>query len=327
MKKAKKAIILLLSCTILYSCSKEEVALSNGNDSSQESTTEEYTPRWNSVIDNSIPDNGPIFIGSKYLGVQNFPCISTPPSLYVGAVFPESSFATTFDKECTKPKHKINLTFDFSNPFLAEITPQWIEYLKMMKNVQVSDEWKQNNQSGCKFQPYRIRTADLKSLQDIETLLADNACFGKALEEIIKQKIQPSRDLHYTLGEIVFKGFTVTMDIPANGIFADSPTETEDLIYIRSLTYGATAYFVITSKQSYKEVQDFLKAFPHGRGNLKEAQIVLLTSSDIQQQATVSYSFDSLASFLKEPMDNYQYGYPILCSGYRVKDNAQYTIL
>lgn len=54
-----------------------------------------------------------IFIGNQYIGVQRWECLATPPHIYVGATFPKSSFATTFDRENIDKKHPIDLTFNF----------------------------------------------------------------------------------------------------------------------------------------------------------------------------------------------------------------------
>ena len=40
------------------------------------------------------------------------------------------------------------------------------------------------------------------------------------------------------------------MDVPSKSIFINEPSSLEDLVYIRSLTYGVTAYFVVASEKS-----------------------------------------------------------------------------
>lgn len=58
-------------------------------------------------------------------------------------------------------------------------------------------------------------------------------------------------------------------------------------------------------------------------GVLNKSQIILLTVSDINQEAEVKATFNDLNSFLKNPfMNGNTYGYPIYCKGVYVKDNS-----
>ncbi len=59
----------------------------------------------------------------------------------------------------------------------------------------------------------------------------------------------------WTIGEIRFTGFTVSMDVPEKGIFTNELQPENGLVYVRSLTYGSTAYFVIGSDLPYSEVR------------------------------------------------------------------------
>ena len=47
------------------------------------------------------------------------------------------------------------------------------------------------------------------------------------------------------ISEVIFKGFTISMDVPSDGLFIAPPSSLEELVYIRTLTYGVTAYFVM----------------------------------------------------------------------------------
>ena len=68
--------------------------------------------QWDTLIDDSKNDDE-FFIGNQYIGVQRWECLATSPHIYVGATFPKSSFATTFDRENIDKKHPIDLTFNF----------------------------------------------------------------------------------------------------------------------------------------------------------------------------------------------------------------------
>ena len=56
------------------------------------------------------------------------------------------------------------------------------------------------------------------------------------------------------------------------------------------------------------------------KGVLHNSKIILLTTSDINQEAEVKATFNDLNNFLKNPfMGGKIYGYPIYCTGFYVK--------
>ncbi|MGR4858290.1 hypothetical protein ABLT32_04275 [Bacteroides pyogenes] len=67
-------------------------------------------------------------------------------------------------------------------------------------------------------QPHRARMAEIKSYEDIEKAFPDNIRFGKAIKEIVAQAYG-EKHKNLSIGEVVFKNFTVSMETPANGIF------------------------------------------------------------------------------------------------------------
>lgn len=92
------------------------------------------------------------------------------------------------------------------------------------------------------------------------------------------------------------------MDVPSDGLFIAPPSSLEELVYIRTLTYGVTAYFVIASNNSYQNVLEAFKT--HLWMNiiipmvpLHESQIILLTISDINQEASIKLTFNDLNRF------------------------------
>ena len=93
------------------------------------------------------------------------------------------------------------------------------------------------------------------------------------------------------ISEVIFKGFTISMDVPSDGLFIAPPSSLEELVYIRTLTYGVTAYFVIASNNSYQNV------YYNPNGTLHESQIILLTISDINQEASIKLTFNDLNRF------------------------------
>lgn len=102
----------------------------------------------------------------------------------------------------------------------------------------------------------------------------------------------------------------------------------ENPVYIRSVTYGKTAYFVIESQYSYKEVEEAVKSklslgnAAKGTEILKNSTITLFVVSDNRQTANVYTSFQNLDKFLETPFNEHLYGYPIYCQGVYTKDNT-----
>lgn len=280
---------------------------------------------WDTFIDDSREDD--IDISSKYIGVQGWWDNANPPYIYIGAVFPESSFATSFDKEVTNKKQPINLFFNFPKPYMAMMNDvRRIEYLKVIKEAIESKEYQSFKYPA---RPYIARLTELKSLDDIELCIDDNKSFANTLKKIGNQEFDSNNVVSYCLGKVIFKGFTVSMDIPEKGIFVENPSNENNLVYMRSLTYGTSAYFLIASKYSYNEIVSSLKGpFINKQENekiLKNSQIILLTVSDIRQTADISNSFEDLQNYLNNPfIDGKTYGYPIYCKGQYVKDNSAF---
>ena len=84
------------------------------------------------------------------------------------------------------------------------------------------------------------------------------------------------------------------MDVPSNGLFINEPTSSEKLIYIRSLTYGVSAYFIVASEAPYKEVLTAFKdSFMDDYNNPKGVYTVLDFMSKItrylQEKAKRNY--------------------------------------
>lgn len=287
-----------------------------------------FSPQWTALIDNSRDENN-FVIDTKYLGIQGSACLATAPYLYVGATFPASTFATSFDKEIADEKQSIDLIFDFPNPYITCMeVPKGNEYLKKIKDAIRSEEYQTYT---FPKRPYIVKFAELESLSNIKSCFPDNQDFGNTLEKIGLQKFDMEHIKSLCIGKIVFKGFTISMDIPSKSIFINEPFSSEDLVYIRSLTYGTTAYFIIVSEKSYQDVlsafkSSFMDDYNNLKGTLHKSQILLLTISDINQEAEVKVTFNDLNNFLKDPfMSGKTYGYPIYCKGFYVKNNEIFT--
>ncbi len=203
-----------------------------------------------------------------------------------------------------------------------------IEYLKVFKEAIKSKEYQSFIYP---TRPYIAKLAELKSLDDIELCIDDNKSFSNTLTKIGNQEFDLNNVVSLCLGKVIFKGFTVSMDIPEKGIFVKNPSNEDSLVYMRSLTYGTSAYFLIASKYSYNEVVSSLRGpFINKQENekvLNDSQIILLMVSDIRQTADISKSFEALQNYLNNPfMNGETYGYPIFCKGQYVKDNSIFLL-
>lgn len=292
-----------------------------------EDKTINTSPQWDILIDES--NDYEIDISSRYLGIQGWWCNANPPRIYVGAVFPKNTFATSFDKEIMEKKKNINLYFNFQDPYITYLDDARLnKYLKKMNDAISSKEYEKHR---FPKRPYIAKLAELKNLNDLWYCIDDNDDFAKTLIEIGKQDLDLKDIESLCVGKVVHKNFTVSMDTPENGLFIETPSNLNELVFVRSLTYGTSAYFLIASRFNYQEVLSALKG-PYLEEKqreevLKESQIILLTVTDIRQTANISKSFNELQNYLNNPFTNeptYAYGYPIFCQGQYAKDNSLY---
>lgn len=130
------------------------------------------------------------------------------------------------------------------------------EYLQKIKEALKSKEFQSYTSPQ---RPYIIKFAELKSLSNIENCFPYNKEFGNALKKIAQQEFNMKNIKSLCISEVIFKGFTISMDVPSDGLFIAPPSSLEELVYIRTLTYGVTAYFVIASNNSYQNVLEAFK--------------------------------------------------------------------
>lgn len=279
---------------------------------------------WDNIVCNQVSSND-LFIGSQYLGIQNWDCIGDPPQIYPSAVFPDKTFAKSFDKEVNETKRPITLYTDFSNPFISTIKqPSGVTYQHFVKDLIKSEEYESNNQPHL----HLYRLANIISVENLSKIFPDNGKLVKTLEDIVKQKVNVKQFQNWIVGEVVFKGFSVTMDAPGQkGLFENSNIQTKGLVYIRSMTYGATAYFIMGSNLPYDEVKTLLSTpsiVDNAKEKLSESAIILISNSSVDQNATLSTSFEALNTFIESPYTKGSYGYPIYCTGCYLDDNRYF---
>ncbi len=115
------------------------------------------------------------------------------------------------------------------------------------------------------------------------------------------------------------------MEIPHAGIYINNDTAEKGLVYVRSITYGASAYFVIGSDLSFTDIKGMLTSWSKSDRNeskLKDISFTIFTNSSLGQNATIHHSFESLNAFLNNPYAENDYGYPIYCTGCYLEDNS-----
>lgn len=276
---------------------------------------------WDNIVYNQLSANE-IFIGSQYLGIQNWDCIGNPPQIYPSAVFPETTFAKSFDKEVNEAKRPISLYTDFSNPVVSTIKqPSGATYRRFVKDLIKSEEYESNKLPHL----HLYRLANISSVENLSKIFPDNGKLAKTLEDIVKQRVNVEQFQNWIVGEVVFKGFSVTMDAPGQeGLFENSNIQTKGLVYLRSITYGATAYFIMGSNLPYDEVKTLLSApsiVDNAKEKLSKSAVILISNSSIDQNATLSTSLESLNTFIENPYTKGSYGYPIYCTGCYLDDN------
>ncbi len=311
-----------MACLSIVSCSNDEPIPNKINDETvSESNKNPNTVVWDTIVCNQLSKNE-TYIGANYLGIQNWDCNGNPPEIYLGAVFPESSFGNIFDREVTGSKNPILAFTDFSDPFISTIeNPSGTNYNKFIKQVIRSDEYNTSK----KPQLNLFRIANIKNLDLLSTLFTYNKDFAKTIKEVVEQDESFDHVKNWTIGEIIYKGFNVTMDIPENGIFINKDISEKGLVYVRSITYGASAYFVIGSDLPFTDIKELFSTWSKldvNENKLKNTSITVFTNSSLGQNATIHHSFKSLNAFLNNPYEENDYGYPIYCTGCYLEDNS-----
>lgn len=183
-------------------------------------------------------------------------------SLYLGAVYPTSSFLTSFAPEITKPKNPIDVIFKLSDPYIGEITNETgsIGYVKLLKKMINSNEYKKH--LAGKNATVSFFITQYNSPADIEKAFKGNKHFGKMFSSEVSSKSTAINVKSRLLAQIVNSNFLVYMDDPTikRPLFKEDSTSTRytsenSPIYIKSLTYGLAAFVAIESEYPYDEVE------------------------------------------------------------------------
>lgn len=313
--------ISFISCFAVTSCSNDEPMMINVKTDPIPEYNKHTSVAWDTIVCNQLSKNQ-IYIGSRYLGIQNWDCNGNPPSIYLGAVFPEDSFGNLFDREVNGLKNPIEAYTDFSDPFISIIEkPSGAGYNKYVKDALRSEEYKTSKAPQLDL----FRFTNITDLDYLSDVLSDNRAFSEKIREVVEQYENTDNINNWTVGEIIFKGFSVTMDIPEAGVFMNKDISEKGLVYVRSITYGASAYFVIGSDLPFKDIKELLSSLSESDGNeskLNTTSITVFTNSSLGQNAVVHRSLESLSTFLRNPYDKDEYGYPVYCTGCYLEDNS-----
>lgn len=329
-------ITLIFICLFVFfffsACEKEEINNKNAVPTLPEEPDKgrfDETPfAWDYRFSTVSEDD--LFIGDLYISVNNRYMV-TPPSLYIGAAYSEKNFGVSFKPEIVTSRNPLDVIFDFTKPFTGTIDSNKhgsIGYKELLSDVLESKQYKEyiNN----RLSPFDVNLVEVYTYEDIEKAFPCNGALGELLSEEAKKTSKIEGIKSRTTGVLANRSFSVYADTPVQGFFEDKDMNNtpENPVYIRSITYGKTAYFVIESPYSYKEVEEAIKAklslsnAVNGAEVLKKSAITLFVVSDNRQTANVYTSFQELDKFLKTPFNEHLYGYPIYCQGVYTKDNT-----
>ncbi len=279
--------------------------------------------------------------------------VTNPIGVYVGAVFPKSSYLDNFDREITSPKNPIDVVFDFKDPFIDIITRETgsVGYKISLKNALKSPEYRTNLSADLESLEYYF--TEFSSYKDVEKAFTRNVGLGSIFSAQVESKGKTTQKKGRLLARLVSRNFNVYMDTPANGVFKDSilnansgggrsggrGSRNENLIYTKSLTYGRAVYVAIESEYSYSEVKLALEAgikfkFINANMGMDQKTTEVFSKSTItifavSENASSSYFMDALNNLntlFTVKYSDLAYGYPIYLQGRYVHDNSAYEV-
>ncbi len=271
--------------------------------------------------------------------------ISDPNIIYVGAAFPAADFGKDFSKEYIHPRNPIEISANFPDPYLGEITKETgsFGHKRFMKEVLRSTEFKNYIEKGAR-ESLHFSCSEFYSYSDIEKAFSANAGLAKIFSAKVQSNSKKTNIKSRLLGQLISKHFTVAMETPTNGFFKDRTKDTleENPVYIRSISYGKIALLSVESEYSFEEVKSAIEAgikwkifSAGGSYSSKESEIlqkstitVHLISDD--SKGAVNQNFDSLDEIKNAFQLSYSeanIGLPIFCKGYYTKDNSIFKLV
>lgn len=326
------ALMGLLAIIFFSACEKEEIKKNEGPQCPEKPVGGRFDKipfKWDYKFSSVSEDD--IFIGDQYISVENRYMI-TPAPLYIGAAFSENDFAQSFKSEITAPRHSQDVIFDFTKPFTGTIDKESgsTGYKVLLADALESRQYKEYIKN--RLSPFDIKMTEVYTNSDIEKAFpANKGVLGELLSKEVKRNSQKAGIKSKLTGVITNRSFTTYMDIPIYGFFKDKKMneDPQNPVFLRSITYGKAAFFVIESPYSYREVEGAIfsklslnDAIDKGVEVLKNSTITLFIVSGSLQIAKVYNSCQDLDDFLKSPFNEHLYGYPIYCHGVYTRDNT-----
>lgn len=268
--------------------------------------------------------------------------ISNPIPVYLGAAFPAKEFGKSFKPEILYPRNPIDVIFHFTNPYIGEITKEngSIGYYKLLKEALKSNEYKSHISKGAK-ESFEFICSEYYSYSDIEKAFSANAGLAKIFTSKIQNNTKTVKAKSKLLGQLTSRCFTISMDIPTNGLFKDKAKNTapEEPVYVYSITYGKVALLSVESEYSFEEVKSAVEAninykiFSAGGNYSQKAQeiiakskITLFIISDDKANEQTFYTTDNIKSAFNLSYSEENPGYPVFCQGNYTKDNSAFYL-
>lgn len=263
--------------------------------------------------------------------------------LYVGAAFPQSEFAKNYGKEITYPRNPIEISTNFHDPYLGEITKETgsFGYKKFIKEVLRSPEYK-DHVSGGVLESLDFQCTEFYSYSDIEKAFSSNLKLAKIFSAKVQSNSKKTNIKSRLIGRLISKNFSVTMETPVNGFFKDKTKDqaAENPVFIRSMSYGKLALLAIESEYSFEEVKKAVEAGIKwkisGSGSYSQRDTEILQRSTItlyiltdDSNGQVNQLFDSLESVLEAFKISYSEkstGFPVTCVGQYTKDLSIFEV-
>ncbi|WP_276879702.1 thiol-activated cytolysin family protein [Bacteroides heparinolyticus] len=301
-------------------------------------TKAETTRRSNGAVDGSRRRSAeivnPIDVTEILIDNANF--------LYVGAAFPQSEFANTFSKEITYPRNPIEISTNFQDPYLGEITKETgsFGYKKFMKEVLRSPEYKDHVSSGV-LESLDFQCSEFYSYSDIEKAFSSNIGLAKLFSAKVQRNSRKTNIKSRLMGQLISKNFSVTMETPVKGFFKEKIMDqaAENPVFIRSMSYGKLALLAIESEYSFEEVKKAVEAGIKwkisGSGSYSQRDTEILQRSTITVYVVTDdksianqnlNSFEGILKAFKVSYSEKSMGFPVTCMGQYTKDLSIFKV-
>lgn len=295
--------------------------------------------KWDYLVENGSLPEKQMFIGTRYLGIDDYNgSVAAPPSdaLYVGAVFPKTDFGKDFENEVSGAKNVAPVRVSFGQTPVGmdvEFVPSQINYKGFIRDILASEEWATFVERTHSPAVYGI--CNLRSITNLVYLFPDNPKFAEGMAESIRLRSSIKTPKSLLFGKVEIQGMRIAMELPKEGLFLTSPADKEELVYIKSLTYGATAYFVVISDRKYDEVMgcfkglhgSLLDAFKSEGGLLRGSEIYSFITDSTSENAMVATDIGTLVDFTASPFTLQKFGYPLYVDGRSVSYDSRLKVL